>query len=63
MKADIYNPVTVTHTVVYNSKGEEIARHEGEVPIRPNDYEDQLPVEYRVIETTTRVITKARIEK
>ena len=63
MKADIYDPVTVTHTVIYNANGEEIDRLDGEVQIRPKDYEDQLPVEYRVIETTTRLITKARIEK
>ena len=58
----IYDPVTVIHTVVYNADGVEIAKLDGEVGIRPKDYAEQLPIEYRVIETTTRLITKGKIE-
>ncbi|MBQ9417120.1 MAG: hypothetical protein IJU19_00875 [Bacteroidales bacterium] len=58
-----FTPKITKQTVVYNADGAEIARLEGHVVIRPKDYEEQLPVEYHHITTTTEVIAIARIEK
>lgn len=39
------------YTVVYNSNGEEIARMEGHVQVKPKDYADQLPIEVHHVVT------------
>ena len=54
---------TRTETVVLDAQGEEIARLEGIHNIRPKDYEERLPVEVRVIETTVRLLNVVKIEK
>ena len=63
MSKNVFEPVTVVETVVYDREGKEIVRLEGRKEIRAKEYEEHLPVEYRIVETTTRVIAKARLEK
>ena len=60
---ELFSPVKRIETVVYGADGGEIARLEGKVVVKPKDYADQLPVEVRVVETTTQVVTIMRIDK
>ena len=60
---ELFAPVTRVETVVYSADGSEIARLDGRVAVRPKDYADQLPVEVRVVETTTQVVTIMRIDR
>lgn len=63
MNAIDFEPKTEKITVVYNAAGDEIARLKGAVMIKPKDYEDVLPVEYRHIAITTQVLNVVKIEK
>ena len=60
---ELFSPVTKVETVVYGADGCEIARLEGRVVVRPKDYAEQLPVEVRVVETTTQIVTIMRLEQ
>lgn len=60
---ELFAPVTRVETVVYAADGGEIARLEGRVVVKPKDYADQLPVEVRVVETITQVVTIMKIDK
>ena len=58
-----FEPHTETITVIYDAKGGEIAKLDGRVEVRPKDYEQYLPVEYRHISITTEVLSVVKIEK
>ena len=60
---ELFGPVTVYETVVYNGEGVEVDRLPGRGMVRPRDYAEQLPVEVRIVETTTRVLHSMMIEK
>lgn len=49
------------HTIIYNSKGEEIERFSGHVKVKPKDYADRLPIE--VHQTITETVSIIRMEK
>lgn len=54
---------TRTETIVFNAQGDEIARFDGVRNIRPKEYEDNLPIEARIVETTVRILNIIKIEK
>lgn len=59
----MFEPTTAVETVVYAADGSIADRQQGKVMVRPKDYEDVLPVEVRIIETTTRLISVMKIDK
>ena len=60
---DLFEPKTTKSTVIYDINGKEITTLDGHVAVRPKDYEQYLPVEYRHITTTTEIVSIVKIEK
>ena len=58
-----FNPQKQKYTVIYDSQGNEIDRQEDFVEIKPKDYKEYLPIEYKYITITTEIISIIRIEK
>ena len=58
-----FNPQKQKYTVVYDSNSNEIDRKEGFAEIKPKDYKEHLPIEYKYITITTEIISIIRIEK
>lgn len=55
--------IRTLETVVYDRDGHEIDRMAGHVEISPKDYDGQLPIEYRYIETTVRTLCGFKVER
>ena len=55
--------IRTLETVVYDRDGHEIARMAGHVEVVAKDYDGQLPIEYRYIETTVRTICGFKVER
>ena len=60
---DLFKPQTKESTIIYDANSNIIAELEGHVYVRPKDYEDYLPVEYRHITTTTQITSIVKIDK
>ena len=60
---DTFTPHMKTETIIYDKEGKELKRCEGKSTPSPKEYADQLPVTFCVVETTTRIISKGRVEK
>lgn len=54
---------TKVETIVYNSKNEEIQRYDGAREIHCKDFKDVLPINYKIIKTTVKVLSSITIEK
>lgn len=60
---DLFKPQTKESTIIYDANGNIIAELEGHVCVRPKDYEDYMPIEYRHITITTQIASIVRIDK
>lgn len=60
---DLFKPQTKESTVIYDEDGNVIDELEGHVYVRPKDYEEYLPVEYRHLTTTTQITSIVKIDK
>lgn len=63
MKTVDFEPQIKQMTIIYDKDGNEITTLDGIVSVKPKDYEDYLPVEYRQYKITTELLNVVRIEK